>query len=379
MILQQKTILCGAALMLLAGTSGCQPELETGYGRAEDPGYRRSVNGTAALVDLVRQRGHQVFSWDQLSPSLSRRADVIVWFPDDPEAPRPEAVTWLERWLSDKPGRTLVYVLRDFDAEASYWARVRPSAPPDQQPLIDARLARAERVYRRNTIAQPIEHPWFRVAEPRNRRPVKELAGEPRWLAGLFASATQLELNSGLRVRRRAKILLRSGTDALVARQRLGEGRLILVANGSFLLNLPLLNHEHRKLAGKLIDELGPKAKTVAFLESSPGGPRVAKEEPAAHPPSGLALFGVWPLGWILAHVIALGMVFACSRWPIFGRPKTPETEPASDFGRHVAALAEHFRRTGDERYAQAQVDRYRGTQGLAPAEARQGADGAAV
>lgn len=371
MIPARRTAMLLAALAL-CGTVGCRPKLETGYGRADDPGYRQSVNGTAVLREMVRQRGHRVFSWDRLSPSLARRADAIVWFPDDTAPPPHEVVLWVERWLDSQPGRTLVYVLRDFDAEQMYWSRVRPTAPPDQRPLIDARRAAAQHAYERSTIREPLKHAWFRVDEIPPRRPVQQLTGDPRWLAGIDPSRTEIELNSRLRPRRLATRLLQSGEDVLVARQPLGRGQLILVANASFLLNLPLVNHEHRKLAGKLIDAVGPEAKTVAFLESGRGGPEVVKDEPRASPPSGLALFAVWPLSWILAHLMALGMLFAFSRWPIFGRPRTPEPEPASDFGRHVAALAEHFRRTGDQAYAQSQIDRFLGPSSATAGESRE-------
>ena len=41
-----------------------------------------------------------------------------------------------------------------------------------------------------------------------------------------------------------------------------------VVANGSFLVNLQLVNKEHRKLAGKLIDEV-PKGSRVVFIEAN--------------------------------------------------------------------------------------------------------------
>ena len=37
-----------------------------------------------------------------------------------------------------------------------------------------------------------------------------------------------------------------------VTRRSWHGGQIVVVANGSFLLNLPLVNHEHRKLADKL-------------------------------------------------------------------------------------------------------------------------------
>ena len=74
---------------------------------------------------------------------------------------------------------------------------------------------------------------------------------------------------------RTTRCLLGDGKTTLVSRvtkPAWGDGQVIVVTNGSFLLNLPLVNHEHRKLAGHLIRECVPGTK-VAFLESGPGGP----------------------------------------------------------------------------------------------------------
>jgi hypothetical protein len=350
------------AVMLVAG---CRPVLETGYGRREDPGYATSINGTAVLGEMMRQRGYQVFSWQRLSPHLADRADAIVWFPDDTEPPSPEVQRWLERWLNAQPARTLVYVLRDFDAELQYWDAVRGDAPADQQRLIAAQRAHALRAQDWGRIAAPTRHAWFHTDDVRRARIVRELNGHSSWVTGIDVSKTHIEVNARLHVRPEAVPVLGSDAGVLVSRQILGRGQLVLVANGSFLLNLPLVNHEHRKLAGRLIDVLGPGVRSVAFLESKRGGPPIEKDEAESGPPSGLALFGIWPLNWILGHLVALGMLFAFSRWPIFGRARVPGPPPASDFGRHVAALAEHLRRTDDETYAQAQVERFRSAECL--------------
>ena len=100
-----------------------------------------------------------------------------------------------------------------------------------------------------------------------------------------------------------------------------GEGQLIVVTNGSFLLNLPLVNHEHRKLAGHLIEACQPGSK-VAFLESGRGARRygpdgLAKQSPPASREHVL----------LAAHWCVLGLVYCFCIFPIFGRPKSlPDT-----------------------------------------------------
>jgi hypothetical protein len=148
--------------------------------------------------------------------------------------------------------------------------------------------------------------------------------------------------------------LLVSDGETIVGRQRptADGGQLITVANGSFLLNLPLANHEHRKLAGKLIESVGTRARVV-FLESDEGGPPI---DPPATDGSLWRMFEAWPLGVILLHFGVLGVIFCFARWPIFGRPRPLPAEVLVDFGKHVAAVGELLRRSKDRDYALAQL-----------------------
>ena len=189
---------------------------------------------------------------------------------------------------------------------------------------------------------------------------MKTLEGDAAWLDGVDGTKTDIELRSRISPPQTAEVLLRSGRDVLVSRRTGRRGQLIVVANGSFLLNLPLVNHEHRKLASKLIDAIGPPRKTVVFLESEPGGPAIRDDDPAAAASTGLEIFNLWPTNWILLHLAAVGVFFCFSRWPIFGRPKTREVENGSDFGRHVDALAEMLKRSRDRAYAMERIFNYR-------------------
>jgi hypothetical protein len=402
--------------------AGCSRDIDTVYGQRQGPAAGASVNGTAVLGEMFEKAGHRVYSWRALSPRLGRRADCIVWFPDDFELPRPKVRQWLENWLDNASGRTLIYVGRDFDAAPLYWRRVLPDAPKQQQQLVRERLAEAEADYTAGRARLPKSDAcgWFSVAkalalpqaeELKNLaaklsitvgpelRQVKSLEGNAAWLEGIDAAKTDIELHSRLSPSNDAEVLLRSGDDVLVSRKQVGRGRLIVVANGSFLLNLPLVNHEHRKLAGKLIDEIGPPGKTVVFLESrgrrasyrraerltrngagppsrddekqaggngreqpntDDGEPPIRGDDPVSTMPTGLEIFGIWPTNWILLHLAAVGVIFCFSRWPIFGRPRTCEGASRSDFGHHVDALAELLKRTHDRAYAMDRILNYR-------------------
>jgi hypothetical protein len=406
--------------LLLLLLAGCSRDISSTYGERQGFGAD-SVNGTAVLGEMFEKAGHRVFSWRALSPRLWERADCVVWFPDDFEPPRAKKREWLENWLKHRPGLTLIYVGRDFDAAPWYWRHILPDAPKQQEQLVRERLAESQHQCSddRRRLPKFDNCEWFTVdgapelrqAErpndlakkigvelPLDVRQAKPLEGAAAWLEGIDAAKTDIELRSRLSPPDDAEVLLRSGDDVLVSRQEVGDSQLIVVANGSFLLNLPLVNHEHRKLAGKLIDEIGPPGKTVVFLESrgrqpsrhgsrpsrankrSSGGrggyrvyddgkqanddddgePPIRDDDPSAADPTGLEIFSVWPTNWILLHLAAVGVIFCFSRWPIFGRPKPPATPSPSDFGRHVDALAELLKRTRDRAYAMERILNYR-------------------
>jgi hypothetical protein len=137
------------------------------------------------------------------------------------------------------------------------------------------------------------------------------------------------------------------------------QGSVVVVNNGSFLLNLPLVEHEHRKLAGKLIAECGPPKKKIVFLESGSGGPPVYEEEPGENYPTGFEALTVWPIGAILMHFIVFGTVLLVSLMSIFGRPGDLPRVPVSDFGHHIEALGNLLARTQNQSYAAARLRDY--------------------
>jgi hypothetical protein len=151
-------------------------------------------------------------------------------------------------------------------------------------------------------------------------------------------------------------VLLSTGPTTLVSRvtkPAWGNGQLIVVTNGSFLLNLPLVNHEHRKLAGHLIQACQGGSR-VAFLESGPEGPLLL-DWTVPPKPAETAREQVL----VLVHWCVLGLAYCFCVFPIFGRPKTlPDTTPA-EFVQHIDALGELLKRTRDEQYAWRQIEHY--------------------
>jgi hypothetical protein len=335
-----------------------------------------SVNGTAVLADMLADAGHSIISRTSLSPGLNDSADVIVWFPDDFRVPDSKVVRWLENWLSSGGGRTVVYVGRDFDAALEYWRAVAPSAPPEQAAEFKLRRDDAEDAFAqmRSSVLDGESCNWFAVKSLVKPKRVTTLAGP--WSTGVDVKKSDLSLYSTYQFDSGDEVLLADGTDTLVARRlfysadswggAIPPNQLIVVTNGSFLLNLQLVNHEHRKLAAHLIDEL-PESARVVFLESGPGGPPIRDAEPAPRPPNGLEVFAIFPLGAVLLHVAALGLVFCFARMPIFGVPRNPREVSLSDFGKHVAAFGELLHLTRDRGYAQSRLENYHQTVHGAP------------
>jgi hypothetical protein len=395
-----------AILFACAWLSGCHKELETRYGVRKGLMADKSVNGTRVLGDMFEKAGHTVYSWGRLSPRLRQRADCIVWFPDDFDPPSDKVCDWLEGWLDEKPGRTLIYVGRDFDAAPWYWREIAPQVDPKdkadhQQCLVNSE---ADFVIARGKIPTEQWHRWFGVKDG-GKRDVTTLAGDSDWVDGIDPSQLDIELRSRLlpwsqepassssstpqwmqNIVNQTKdtsrddddfigafpgpgqaispleepeVLLESNGDPLVMRCELGDSQIIIVTNGSFLLNLPLVNREHRKLAGKLIDSVGPPDKTVAFLESGPGGPKITDNDPDSRLPAGFAVFCLWPTNWILLHVVVVGILFCFWRFPIFGIPIPRESAELSDFGKHLDAVGELLKQSRNEAYAKERLKQY--------------------
>jgi hypothetical protein len=353
-----------STLLLLACVvgSGCSSrKLTDDYGVRQFPGSHQSVNGTTALARMFELAGHKVTSWRYLSPRLREKADCIVWFPDHFDPPEADVRAWLEDWLLDKPGRTLIYVGRDYDTATAYWRRMNRGAPAEQAQPLAQQLSDAQRRFDqlRGTLLTEEDGDWFTLKGSRQLRAIRTLEGESRWLEGVDPAKLEIELVSRLVPPPTAEVLLSSEGDMLVARETWGESQLIVVANGSFLLNLPLVNREHRKLAARLIADVGP-AKNVYFLESGRVWPVILDEDPEQGLPTGLEVFTIYPFNQILLHLALVGVFFGFARYWIFGIPREDHVEHESDFGAHVTALGKLLEKTRDAEYARERLAHYR-------------------
>ncbi len=366
------------ALTLLAAGCVKDVELKTDYGGRRGRAAT-SVNGVSVLADMFRETVARSTTVLSLSSALDKY-DVVVWAPGGFTLPSKDARLFLDRWLQAESGRTFIFIGRDYDAAHDYWQAMAPQTPAEQRIDVMRRAAESQAIHSHRRIDMPEEEccEWFVMRRDLPGRRVRALSGP--WSKGVDVAETRIWSQGRLDIPTRKELdklwkgnpppiyddpdytpLLVSGKETLVfevTKPAWGSSKIIVVANGSFLLNLPLVNHQHRLLAGKLIDQCQPFS-AVAFVESGPGGVSVFgsrnKEGEAARRARVLTA----------AHWFLLGIVCCFFAFPIFGRPKSTATESVADFGQHADAVAALLERTGDTGYARQQLDLFRKGQHL--------------
>ena len=349
---------------------GCQTEeVEEAYGHRGGLGAR-SVNGVAVLASMFEQSGFDVSAWRLLSPRLENE-QVIVWAPDNFRIPSREAMDYLESWLTNAPGRTLIYIGRDYNGAVDFWEQVIVSASPEQRIELRRKLAELKSDHTMRRIYETLESnddeelPWFRY-ELRDKPDVDESTLGGNWSRGLDTEAVEISLPSKMVIPAEdsdfsfeVEPLLVSEEGVLAAslqKPYWRDSKIILVANGSWLLNLPLVNPEHRVLAQALIDECGPPSR-VCILQTGQNEPAIASDSPDQ--PLMLRAFTVWPVNVILLHATVLGIIFCFAIFPVFGRPRRVAPEAVSDFGKHVTAVGELLEGGADVNYARQRLKVY--------------------
>src|SRR5205807_2903012 len=109
--------------------------IETQYGRVAG----QSVNGTGALAETLRASGHAVRTSGRLNDPVAAWAQTIVRFAPYPGPPEKAEADWYQSWLSADRSHRLIYVVRDFDAEAEYWDSVIQGLPAGHDPRLRTR------------------------------------------------------------------------------------------------------------------------------------------------------------------------------------------------------------------------------------------------
>jgi hypothetical protein len=322
------------------------------------------IQGTSLLASMFRDAGYRVTTARTLGRTVNR-SNVVVWFPDRYRPPSKATCDFFETWLSETPGRTLVYVGRDYHADVAYWRRqddeVAASQNVDPKMTYDVRRwyarARADQQSRDSRRLQSASCKWFRLDRDILPRDAEALSG-PWSETAAQAKVPPVVSTHWSTIAEPHEELLVSDNEVLIAkvmRSHWKQNRMILVANGSMLLNLPLVDVANQALADRLIAECGTPGRAV-FLTSGVVDPPIASA-PRSH--YLLRVFTTPPLRCILMHLAVLGMVYCLAVFPIFGRPRNVHGPSRTDFGRHVLALGRLLAKTGDADYAYAARKEY--------------------
>lgn len=354
------------ALAAVASLSGCGgTEIDTTYGLTRG----KSVNGTGAFAELLRLRGHEVRTARRLNDELGEWADTLVRFAPYSGPIEREEAGWYLDWQLSQPGRRLIFVCRDGGAEAEYWAAalasLPPDAPPEQRDRIEAKLDQASGWG--SQLAPPGTEPadpdaWFGQDASGGMTPACSTLEGP-WAEGVDPASAEIPVSRALDSVSEVEVPLLLGDGRVLVMDWVWEmeaggeepSAVLVVANGSFLLNAAMVPPARRPLASRAADWAGDEPRNVAFVE---GSFLLGDETPMPTPWD--VIRQIPELGMVAGHFMALALVAALSRAVILGRPR-PAPDSGADRPRaHAEALGDLMARVGGDRAARAILSSYR-------------------
>jgi len=337
--------------------SGCARGPDTEYGSSRGT----SLNGISVFASMLRHRGHDVRTAIRLTDELEEWAQGIVRFAPYPGPPARDEAAWYDLWLAGDPDRWLIYVVRDFDTEAEYWKDVREGLPDSAEP---DRSAQAEE--KRSAAADWVSRlpPKAKTAAEQGRWFAVDTAwGPPRvctklsgpWAERIDATAAALPLHEPLRADGQFAFLEGDGKAFVLDKSSGGAGRILVIANGSFLLNEGLVKAARRPLAESVLEWPESEGQRVALVE---GSFVLAGHEGA---PSLWDLLKRQPiLRWIAIQLGLAGLLAALARAPRLGRPRPDPPSGADRPVAHAEAIGALLARAGAAPEAHDLLDRYR-------------------
>jgi hypothetical protein len=344
------------AIVLGLVLSGCAPELEVTYGKNRG----KSLNGTSVFTRMLRERGCEVRTAIRLNNELKDWAVTIIRFAPYPGPPSLLEARWYRDWLAIDDHRRLVYVVRDFDAVSEYWQNVRDALAELSE---SDRLSEAEE--KRNAAANWVDklppkskpaadsREWFAIDSAWNPPRVCGGLSGP-WARGIEPASAGLTVHEPLNSAGGFTLLVGDGKP-LVMEKVIGRGRVLLIANGSFLLNEGVVNPARRSLAARTIEWAAQGGKQVAMVEGAFVLERSA--EPAT----------IWGLLWRVPSMMSVSLqaglaalLAALARAPRLGRPRPDPPSGADRPAEHALALGALLARAKALDAARELLDRYR-------------------
>jgi len=382
----QTGILVGLAVLLSLQTGCSGGYADFTYGKAGDS----SVNGVSVFANVLRQRGHSVSRKLRLTKRLDKY-QTIVWAPDNINGPPEDVAAWVEQWLVSDTTRVLIYIGRSYDGKLPFHRSMAAAAPAEERENWQRKmneLVLADAAYNDWGFFEiPWEPYWFK--KETNLRLDSSKLGGP-WASNVDPAKIELDCQTLLLPPEKlndsdaapvAKVkdeetgeLVDDDWNSTFRDQQLKvknlltvdgkpfayqiysaaypKQKLIVVSNGSFLLNFPLTNPEHRKLASEVADEVQGD---VVFVESGFRWPTVGGG--ANDPALRWTWVGQAPMNYIVPHFLFWGVLYCFVFYPNFGRPKRVEFHPPKAFRSHVKAVASILGRSKEQSWARQVVD----------------------
>jgi hypothetical protein len=337
--------------------TGCEAGPETEYGSSEG----KSLNGTSVLSAILSGEGHEIEPAIRLNDDLADWAEGMIRFAPYPGPPDREEANWYATWLAADSSRWLIYVVGDFDSSPEYWRSVveDPAWASEHHSEDEARQALrtatdgAQRVSPKSATPADASS-WFEVDSAwQPPRTCTSLSGP--WAEDVDAAAATLILHEPLESKEATLLLAGDGKPFVIEKSFRGESRLLVIANGSFLLNEALVNPARAKLLTSLLDWIGPGRSRIALVEGAfvlggPGGPPSLSE----------LLRQQSSFRWIAIQIALAAIVAALARAPRLGRPRDEPGLRADRPAAHAEALGSLLARTRSAERARELVSRYR-------------------
>jgi hypothetical protein len=351
-----RLLAASCAAWIALAVSGCGSALDATYGKSRGT----SLNGTSVVTTMLRDSGREVRTAIRLTDELADWAEGIVRFAPYPGPPSQAEAQWYRNWLIAAPDRWLIYVVRDFDTVAEYWATVRDdltasSAVDRQAEAEEKRSATADWVDRLPPKAKAAADPreWFEAETAWNPpRVCTKLSGP--WAAGVDAAAAGLTVHEPLKTAR-ARVLLAGDDKPLVVEKLFGRSRVLAIANGSFLLNEAVVNPARRPLAEHVIEWPAGEARQVALVE---GAHVLGADEET--PSIWNLLRRISTLRWVAIQMGLAALLAALARAPRLGRPRPDAPSGADRPAQHALAVGALLARAKAAPQAHELLDRYR-------------------
>lgn len=334
--------------------------LDTEYGGAGR--FRQSVNGISVFAEMLKENGARVRFYNTLE-NATDNANVLVWVPDRLDAPSEDEFELFEERYWQNEWEWIVYVGRDYNAAITYWEKIINQLPEEQKEN-GRKQAMHEKLrwkYMRGRTNRLVDNELYKYRVRDRWQPASRLSG--RLAAGVDDESTELVLTGQPTIRQdylgfEVEELLSVDGEPFVFKLTPNSGsgmEIIVVINGSMLLNLPLVNYENRKLAQNLIDYIAPE--DVAILTS--GTYDVSEGNPNPEPPNYWEWMSIGPFRWIIPHLILFGLVYCFCYFPIFGRSRKLPPSNVSSFRKHIEAVGKLLQKTGNRQFAKDAIKTY--------------------